>query len=298
MQSIGERLEEARKRKGITIREAAEAIKIRSEYLHKFEGNQYDLRLPEIYVRGFLRSYANYLKLPADKIISDYNALGHVAGGKSRASLSREVYGRMDISGSAASKEAQPAAPAHAAQQPASAAEAYDAADPDDPPSAAPRNPATFIPRSPGGSPVDKKLLVKAGAIVVGTLVIIVGLLWVVFGGRGVRTDAPAAPVAAPAEVWLRPQAGEPVLTLLSKNGPVTVKAGMSSGGAILYQGVIPAGESRVIPRRGALRIEAEPFQNLDMEIGGTRYPMPEPRRADGSRDPSSARSAADIAAP
>jgi len=58
MQTIGERLEEARKRKGISIREAAEATKIRSDYLHKFESNQFDLNLAEIYTRGFLRSYA------------------------------------------------------------------------------------------------------------------------------------------------------------------------------------------------------------------------------------------------
>ncbi|OAM89379.1 helix-turn-helix domain-containing protein [Termitidicoccus mucosus] len=297
MQSIGERLEEARKRKGITIREAAEAIKIRSEYLHKFEGNQYDIRLPEIYVRGFLRSYANYLKLPADKIISDYNALGLATAGKSRSPLSREVYGRMDISSSSAPKETPSAA---AAQQSAAAAEgpAHGGVSPVEQPSSAPRNPATFVPHSSGGLPIDKKLLVKAGAIAVGTLVIIIVLLWAIFGGRGAKTDTSAAQAAVPSEVWLRPQAGETVLTLVSKNGPVVVKANMASGGAILYQGTIPAGESRVIPRRGALRIEAEPFQNLDMEIGGTRYPMPEPRRVDGTRDTASMRSAADVAAP
>jgi transcriptional regulator with XRE-family HTH domain len=299
MQSIGERLEEARKRKGITIREAAEAIKIRSEYLHKFEGNQYDIRLPEIYVRGFLRSYANYLKLPADKIISDYNALGLATAGKSRASLNREVYGRMDISGSATPKETAPASAPDARQSASAAADsAHGGVSPIEQPSSAPRNPATFVPHTSGGLPIDKKLLIKAGAIAVGTLVIIIVLLWAIFGGRGAKPDAPVAQTAAPAEIWLRPQAGEPVLTLVSKNGPVIVKAGMSSGGAILYQGTIPAGESRVIPRRGALRIEAEPFQNLDMEIGGTPYSMPEPRRVDGTRDPASTRSAADVAAP
>jgi cytoskeleton protein RodZ len=56
MQTIGERLEEARKRKGISIREAAEATKIRGDYLHKYENNQFDIKLPEIYVRGFLRT--------------------------------------------------------------------------------------------------------------------------------------------------------------------------------------------------------------------------------------------------
>jgi hypothetical protein len=299
MQSIGERLEEARNRKGITIREAAEAIKIRSEYLQKFESNQYDLRLPEIYVRGFLRSYANYLKLHANKIINDYNALGHASAGKSRPPISREGFGRMDISTPAAPKET-PSAAAQAAPPAAAAAEgpAHGGVSPVEQPSSAPRNPATFVPHSPGGLPIDKRLLIKAGAIAGGTLVIIIVLLWALFGGRDVKTDTPAVQAVVPSEVWLRPQAGEPVLTLVSKNGPVFVEASMASGGGVLYQGTIPAGESRVIPRRGVLRIVAEPFQNLDMEIGGTRHSMPEPRRADGTRDTASRRSAADIAAP
>ena len=42
MQSIGERLEEARKRKGISLREAAEATKIRSDFLGYIEQNKMD----------------------------------------------------------------------------------------------------------------------------------------------------------------------------------------------------------------------------------------------------------------
>ena len=63
MQSIGERLEEARKRRGISIREAAETTKIRSDFLAGFEENNFDLNLPEIYVRGFLRTYAVLLNI-------------------------------------------------------------------------------------------------------------------------------------------------------------------------------------------------------------------------------------------
>lgn len=59
MQTIGERLEE-RKRKGISIREASESTKIRSDYLQKFESNTFEIGLPDIYVRGFLRSYAHF----------------------------------------------------------------------------------------------------------------------------------------------------------------------------------------------------------------------------------------------
>ncbi|MDP5080533.1 MAG: helix-turn-helix domain-containing protein, partial [Opitutales bacterium] len=47
MQSIGERLEEARKRKGISLREAAEATKIRGDFLGYFEQNKFDFELPE-----------------------------------------------------------------------------------------------------------------------------------------------------------------------------------------------------------------------------------------------------------
>src|SRR4051812_40215683 len=96
MQTIGERLEEARKKKGISIREAAEATKIRGDYLQKFESNHFDIGLTEIYTRGFLRTYAAYLKLPADRIVNDYAALGR--GEVRPRQPSREVYGRMDIS--------------------------------------------------------------------------------------------------------------------------------------------------------------------------------------------------------
>ena len=95
MQTIGERLEEARKRKGISIREAAEATKIRSDYLHKLESNSFDLNLPEIYIRGFLRNYANYLKLNCDKMLADYKTLAPNDGRGSRRD-NREIYGRME----------------------------------------------------------------------------------------------------------------------------------------------------------------------------------------------------------
>src|SRR5215212_5142724 len=108
MQTIGERLEEARKKKGISIREAAEATKIRGDYLQKFETNHFDIGLTEIYTRGFLRTYANYLKLPADRILNDYAALGR--GDVRPRQPNREIYGRMDISVATAEAGAAPPA--------------------------------------------------------------------------------------------------------------------------------------------------------------------------------------------
>ena len=114
MQTIGERLEEARKKRGISIREAAEATKIRGEYLQKFEGNQFEIGLTDIYTRGFLRGYANYLRIPSDRLLSDYTAL---RGGEPRVRQpSREVYGRMDLAISSADERGEPQAEAAASE--------------------------------------------------------------------------------------------------------------------------------------------------------------------------------------
>ncbi len=74
MQTIGERLQEARKKKNITIREAAEATKVRGEFLAYFEDNHFDINLPEIYCKGFVKLYAKYLGLDEEQIGIDYNA--------------------------------------------------------------------------------------------------------------------------------------------------------------------------------------------------------------------------------
>lgn len=116
MQTIGERLEEARKRKGISVREAAESTKIRGDYLQKFEANSFDVDLPALYVRGFLRSYARYLDLDPDRVVNDFDA---VSGREARPARreSREVYGRVDFGEAARGPEAGEAAPADRSAQ-------------------------------------------------------------------------------------------------------------------------------------------------------------------------------------
>ena len=96
MQTIGERLEEARKRKGISVREAAELTKIRGDYLQKFESNTFDIGLPPLYVRGFIRTYAKFLELDPERIIGDVDTvLGRE--GKQPRREHREALGRVDF---------------------------------------------------------------------------------------------------------------------------------------------------------------------------------------------------------
>jgi cytoskeletal protein RodZ len=97
MQTIGEKLEEARKRKGISIREAAETTKIRGDYLQKFEANTFEIDLPPLYLKGFVRSYARFLELDAERIVSELNSLLSEGKPVRRDRENREVYGRVDF---------------------------------------------------------------------------------------------------------------------------------------------------------------------------------------------------------
>ena len=69
--AIGQKLEEARNRKGISIREASESTKIRGDFLTSFEAGKFDLQLPEVYLRGFIRVYARFLGIDPESAVDD-----------------------------------------------------------------------------------------------------------------------------------------------------------------------------------------------------------------------------------
>lgn len=270
MQSIGERLEEARKRKGISIREAAEATKIRGDYLHKFESNQFDIKLPEIYVRGFIRTYANYLKIPADKIVSDYNGLG-LGEARSRG-INREVYGRMDLSVATPKPDKETKEPTPASEQIESV----------EPP--APRNPATFVPKGSGGNSIsiDQGLLIKAAAALVALIVLIV-LIFALLGRSG-KTNSSSSPspiATTPSETWVRAQANESTLTLVAlERVQVSVQ---TDAGRVLYQGTLTRGERRAIPYTAKLQVNTDVPENLRINIGGQEFPLIDPKGPPGT---------------
>jgi cytoskeletal protein RodZ len=75
MQTLGEKLQEARQRLGVTLREAAEFTKLRTDYLQAMEANQFEsIPLADVYRRGFVKVYARYLRLDDEKACADYNA--------------------------------------------------------------------------------------------------------------------------------------------------------------------------------------------------------------------------------
>jgi transcriptional regulator with XRE-family HTH domain len=257
MQTIGERLEEARKRKGISIREAAEATKIRGDYLQKFESNQFDVDLPEIYARGFLRGYAHFLKLPAEKILADYRALG-LGEPKPRAP-SREIYGRMDLSIASAGSSVQDSAPESGPAVEGGAADAGESR---------PRKFAKIGTSLPEGTYFDPRLLMRIAKIFGGAVVIGLVLWGVISLTKSSSTKTAAVPPST-----------EPTFTLVALDSVrVHIEQKNSDGSVgpvVLPETTLVRGETRVIPRHGALYISAEPSQNLSFEINGRRYPMP-----------------------
>ena len=73
MFEIGNSLREARLRHGLDFAEAELATKIRGKYLRALEQEQFDQLPGQTYVRGFLRSYAEYLGLDGQLYVDEYN---------------------------------------------------------------------------------------------------------------------------------------------------------------------------------------------------------------------------------
>ncbi|MEX2457830.1 MAG: helix-turn-helix domain-containing protein [Actinomycetota bacterium] len=70
---IGRVLKRARELRGKSLEEASRETRIRAEYLQALEREAFDRLLGDVYVRGFLRSYASYLGLDADRIMAQYS---------------------------------------------------------------------------------------------------------------------------------------------------------------------------------------------------------------------------------
>lgn len=71
---IGDSLREARIRRGLTIKECEDATKIRRKYLEALEQDDFEVLPGPTYVKGFLRTYASFLKLDAESLVEMYRS--------------------------------------------------------------------------------------------------------------------------------------------------------------------------------------------------------------------------------
>ncbi|MDQ8180673.1 helix-turn-helix domain-containing protein [Pelagicoccus sp. SDUM812005] len=266
MQSIGERLEEARKRKGVTIREAAEATKIRGDYLNSFENNNFQINVPDIYVRGFLRSYCNFLKVNSEKVITDYNAnlLGEAKAAKREH---REFFGRMELQQTPlVNEESKAGAPATPIDDDKLRAEEED------------EDKISFLDK------IDKEAAIKIGIVAVIAVMLLLVIIWlfrtltsggiddtVATNSTGLvptqqTTSAPAAnsnnaPAAAKEKI------------VLIATGDVRVSVTERNTGKVLLDYFpMVAGQRETIEKSGPVKIDYTAGENLQVEVKGTAY--------------------------
>ena len=74
MPEIGDQLRETRMRNRIDITEVEAATKIRAKYLRALENEEWDLLPGPIFVKTFLRTYADYLGLDARNLVEEYRS--------------------------------------------------------------------------------------------------------------------------------------------------------------------------------------------------------------------------------
>ncbi len=74
MFEIGSTLRETRVRRKTTLQQAEDDTKIRVKYIQAMENDDFDLMPSAAYVKGFLRTYSDYLGLDGDVMIEEYRS--------------------------------------------------------------------------------------------------------------------------------------------------------------------------------------------------------------------------------
>lgn len=71
-EGLGEKLTKRRVALGYDIKDIEKNIRIRAKYIEAIENGHYDKLPPDVYVRGFLKSYSSFLKLDENKVLKAY----------------------------------------------------------------------------------------------------------------------------------------------------------------------------------------------------------------------------------
>ncbi len=238
--TIGQQLEEARKRLGLSLREAAEATKIRGDILLRFENSDFNFDLPEVYKRGFLRLYARLLKLDAAEIMQAYALLKAEPGQPERARISQQTLKR-ELFGQMALDEDEQAEESNVAEEEDSLG-------------------------SPAHQTPYKKIALFGGI----SLMALLGLIWAFTGSS--TSPAPAA-TQSTGQAGNTAGAVEEVVTLVAL-GDVYVVVRQELDRQKLFVGSLKAGERVTISKKGPIKIQHTQGENLMLEKNGQRYAM------------------------
>ncbi|MBT6959355.1 MAG: helix-turn-helix domain-containing protein [Opitutae bacterium] len=95
-------------KKGISIQEASEKTKIRASFLEAFEQNNFEIDLPDIYKKGFIKNYADLLDLNIDEAAADYTRESGGSFKSNRKTETRENFGKIELGSTSAVSSKEP----------------------------------------------------------------------------------------------------------------------------------------------------------------------------------------------
>jgi cytoskeletal protein RodZ len=72
--TVGEQLRQAREAQNLTMHQAAEATKLRTDHVRALEEGDYSVFSAPVYIRGSIRTYAHFLKLNSVALVEQANA--------------------------------------------------------------------------------------------------------------------------------------------------------------------------------------------------------------------------------
>ena len=91
---IGDILRQERERQNLTVKDIEQGTSIRALYIEAIENGDYQTLPGEVYTKGFIRNYANFLKLDADDCVGRYVSENH--SGQAMAEAVREEHPRKE----------------------------------------------------------------------------------------------------------------------------------------------------------------------------------------------------------
>lgn len=79
MVTVGQYLRELREQRKMSVEEVSRATRVPIASVERIETDRFDELPGEVFVRGFLKSYARALNVPADDVLARYTASRRVA---------------------------------------------------------------------------------------------------------------------------------------------------------------------------------------------------------------------------
>lgn len=293
MEEIGRLLRQAREQRGESMAEVEAATKIRVKYLEALESGNPEVIPGEVFIKGFLRTYGNYLGLDGPALVERYKVLCAQAAAPAGHPAAPPALTRP-AGGAAAISPAQPPATAPSARVPA-------------PARPVPVREAAVASQAPraGGARYSPAVLWGAGLLV---LAVALGMGLVKLGGKGqpnppgaaqpsppVSSQPAPAPVPVPAQApapapQVKVEKGSPKLVGDSTVLPVAVSGAdqislqvkatercwlqvLADGKpGLVYEGTLEKGEAKQWQASGLLRIRVGYPLGLQATINGQTF--------------------------